>query len=199
MKNSLWSEIITLSLDIYHHNNKILMVKQEVCSQYSISELEWRHDERNGVSNFRRFEFLRNRLLRRRSKKISKLCVTGLCEGNSPMTCGFPSQRASIAEKVSNWWRHHMNPPSVLPIYLTWSSPLLQMVEYETQHKPWRHSLFYSLFLKRLMMSGRFNFTWWEDAIQYDRRDSTARFVLICVQPFCHLCSRCFSGKIVGT
>ena len=27
---------------------------------------------------------LLNRLLRRRSKKTSKLCVTGLCEGNSP-------------------------------------------------------------------------------------------------------------------
>ena len=36
-----------------------------------------------------------------------KLRVTGLCEGNSTLAGGFPSQRASNAEKVSIWWRHH--------------------------------------------------------------------------------------------
>ena len=41
-----------------------------------------------------------NRLFRRRWKKTSKLCVTGLWEGNPPMTRGFPSQRASNAENV---------------------------------------------------------------------------------------------------
>ena len=40
-------------------------------------------------------------------KKTSKLCVTGLCEGKSPMTGEFPAQRASNAENVSIWWRHH--------------------------------------------------------------------------------------------
>ena len=42
-----------------------------------------------------------------RSKKTSKFCVTGLCEGNSPVTGEFPTQRASDAENVSIWWRHH--------------------------------------------------------------------------------------------
>ena len=46
-------------------------------------------------------------LFRRRSKKTSKLRVTGLCEGNSPVTGEFPAQRASNAENVSIWWRHH--------------------------------------------------------------------------------------------
>ena len=32
------------------------------------------------------------------AKKTSKLRVTGLCEGNSPVTGEFPSQRASNAE-----------------------------------------------------------------------------------------------------
>ena len=41
------------------------------------------------------------------SKKTSKLCVTGLCAGNSPVTCEFPALRASNAENVSIWWRHH--------------------------------------------------------------------------------------------
>ena len=33
--------------------------------------------------------------------------VTGLCAGNSPVTGEFPAQRASNAENVSIWWRHH--------------------------------------------------------------------------------------------
>ena len=40
-------------------------------------------------------------------KKKSKLRVTGICEGNSPMTGEFPAQRASKADSVSIWWRHH--------------------------------------------------------------------------------------------
>ena len=49
-----------------------------------------------------------NHLLRRRSKKTSKLRVTGLCGGNSPVSGEFRAQRASNAEKVSIWWRHHV-------------------------------------------------------------------------------------------
>ena len=54
----------------------------------------------------RRLDYLLNRLFRRRSKKTSKLRVTGLCEGKSPVTGEFPVQRGSNAENVSIWWRH---------------------------------------------------------------------------------------------
>ena len=37
----------------------------------------------------------------RRSKKTSKLRVTGLCVGNSPVTGEFPAQMASNAENAS--------------------------------------------------------------------------------------------------
>ena len=40
-------------------------------------------------------------------RKYQKLCVTGLCAGNSPKTGEFPAQMASNAENVSIWWRHH--------------------------------------------------------------------------------------------
>ena len=40
-------------------------------------------------------------------QKTSKLRVTGLCKGNSPVTGEFPAQMARNAEKVSIWWRHH--------------------------------------------------------------------------------------------
>ena len=70
--------------------------------------LQWRHNERNGVSNRQLYDCLLNRLSRRRSKKISKLRITGLCEWNSPVNCEFPVQRTSNAENVSIWWRHHV-------------------------------------------------------------------------------------------
>ena len=47
-------------------------------------------------------------LFRHRPKETSKLRATGLCEGNSPVTGEFPAQRASNAENVSIWWRHHV-------------------------------------------------------------------------------------------
>ena len=73
----------------------------------SLSVLHWLHDERDGVSNHHRSDCLLNRLLRRRLKKTSKLRITGLCAGNSPVTGEFPAQRASNAENVSISWRHH--------------------------------------------------------------------------------------------
>ena len=69
--------------------------------------LQWRRNGRDGVSNYQPNDCLFNRLFRRRSKKTSKLRVTGLCVGNSPGTGEFPAQRASNAENDSIWWRHH--------------------------------------------------------------------------------------------
>ena len=69
--------------------------------------LHWRHNGRDSVSNHQPHECLLNRLFRRRSKKTSKLRVTGLCVGNSPGTGEFPAQMASNAENVSISWRHH--------------------------------------------------------------------------------------------
>ena len=70
--------------------------------------LRWRHNGRNSVSIHQPHDCLFNCLFRRRSKKTSKLRVTGLCAGNSPGTGEFPAQRASNAENVSIWWRHHV-------------------------------------------------------------------------------------------
>ena len=68
---------------------------------------QWRHNGRDSVSNHQPRECLLNRLIRSRSKKTSKLRVTALCARNSPETGEFPAQRASNAENVSIWWRHH--------------------------------------------------------------------------------------------
>ena len=61
--------------------------------------LQWRHNERDGVSNHQHYACLLYRLFRRRAKKTSKLRVTGLCEGNSAVTGEFPAQR-SVMRKM---------------------------------------------------------------------------------------------------
>ena len=75
----------------------------------TLSTLQWRRNERDGVSNHQPHECLLDGLFRCRSKKTSKLRVTGLCEGNSPVNSEFPIQRASSAENVSIWWRNRIN------------------------------------------------------------------------------------------
>ena len=67
--------------------------------------LWWRHNWHDSVSNHQPHDCLLNRLFRRRLKKTSKLRVTGLCAGNSPVPGEFPAQMASNAENVSIWWR----------------------------------------------------------------------------------------------
>ena len=52
--------------------------------------LRWRHNDLDGVSNDQPHGCLLNRLFRRRSKKTSKLRVTGLCVGNSPGPVNSP-------------------------------------------------------------------------------------------------------------
>ena len=52
--------------------------------------LHWRHNDHDGVSNHQTHGCLPKRLFRRRSKKTSKLRVTGLCVGNSPWPVNSP-------------------------------------------------------------------------------------------------------------
>ena len=77
--------MLTTALDTYYNDNR-----------------------RSGVSNYQPHVCLLNRSFRRRSKKTSKLRLTGLCAENSPLTGEFPPQMSSNAEIVSIWWRHHI-------------------------------------------------------------------------------------------
>ena len=65
--------------------------------------LRWRHNGHDGVSNHQPRHCLPKSLFGCRSKKTSKLHVTGLCKGNSPGIGEFPAQMASYAENVSIW------------------------------------------------------------------------------------------------
>ena len=55
----------------------------------------WSHSE---ICRKFSHDCLLSRLFRRKSKKTSKLRVTGLCAGNSPVTREFPTQRTRKAE-----------------------------------------------------------------------------------------------------
>ena len=68
--------------------------------------LQW-HNECDDILNHQSHDCFLNCLFRCRSTKTSKLRVTGLCAGNSPVTGEFPAQRASNVENVFIWWRHH--------------------------------------------------------------------------------------------
>ena len=64
---------------------------QDFISKRNIAiTLHWRHNDHDGVSNHQPHGCLLNRLFRRRSKKTSKLRVTGLCMGNSPGPVNSP-------------------------------------------------------------------------------------------------------------
>ena len=91
----------------YLHEDEIYEQSFRTMSRLCGNPLLWRHNERDGVSNHQPRDCLLGRLFRRRSKYTPKLRVTGRCEGNSPVTSEFSAQRASNAENVSIWWRHH--------------------------------------------------------------------------------------------
>ena len=86
------------------HRHERTLVRSFVSS---LETLRWRHNGHDSVSNPQPRACLLNSLIRCRSKKTSKLRFTGLCAGNSPETDEFPAQRASNAENVYIWWRHH--------------------------------------------------------------------------------------------
>ena len=81
--------------------------------------LRWRHNDHAGVSNHQANGCLLNRLFRRRSKKTSKLRVTGLCAGNSPGPVNSPHKgpvtqnfyvfsdlrpNKRLSKQSTHWW-----------------------------------------------------------------------------------------------
>ena len=56
-------------------------------------------NDHDGVSNHQPHGYLLNRLFGRRSKKTSKLCVTGLCAGSSPGPVNSP-HKGPVTRKI---------------------------------------------------------------------------------------------------
>ena len=70
--------------------------------------LQWRHNECNSVSHHRRLDCLLIVFYGCRTKKTSKPRVTGLYEGNPPVTGGSPHKgpvtRKCFHLMTSSWW-----------------------------------------------------------------------------------------------
>ena len=76
---------------LYTHIEIVVVVNMILASLHGIlGPLPWRHNDHDSVSNHQPHGCLLNRLFRRRSKKTSKLRVTGLCVGNSPGPVNSP-------------------------------------------------------------------------------------------------------------
>ena len=74
----------------------------------------------------------------------TQLRVTGLCEGNSPVTSDFHSQSASDAENDSIWWRHHDDTAILTNLYQLLHMAFSQLDAEETSNshtRRWEISL----------------------------------------------------------
>ena len=95
-----------------------------------VATSRWRHNGRDGVSNHQPQDCLLNHLFRRRSKKTSKLRVTGLCAGihrgpmNSPHKWPVTRKMFPFHDVIMFWWvyvadTHPQSNSSKLPLFST--------------------------------------------------------------------------------
>ena len=83
-------------------SNAYIGVVQQVPNYHPIT-VQWRHNKRDGRLKSPASRLFPNRIFRRRSKKTSKLRVTGLCAGNSPVTGEF-----NTSVSATKWaWREY--------------------------------------------------------------------------------------------
>ena len=95
------------------HYDVIVML----CGQ--LFSLQWRHNQRDGVSNHQHHDCLLHRLFRQIKENSKPPRHWPLC-GKSPVTGELPAQRTSYAENVSIWWCHHVR--SLKETYV-WTMP----------------------------------------------------------------------------
>ena len=80
------SRLYTVGRSVLDRLNNLNITGSIRLLAWTTMTLQWRYNERDGLSNHQPHDWLLNRLFSRRSKKTPKLCVTCLCGGNSPVT-----------------------------------------------------------------------------------------------------------------
>ena len=98
----------------------------------SMYSLHWCHNDHDGVSNHQPQECLLNRLFRRRSKKASKLRVTGLCVGNSPGPVNSP-HKGPVTRKMFPFDDVIMGPKYKKTALITF---MICVISIHSYHKP---------------------------------------------------------------
>ena len=91
--------------------NGYTVIKWVAVTWFKDYALRWRHNERDSVSNHQPHDCLLNRLFRRRSKKTSKLRVTGLCVDRwIPRTNG--QLRGKCFHLMTSSWHQDFSDPT---------------------------------------------------------------------------------------
>ena len=88
----------TVQCDLCECSSIIFMLNITCNTLYELS-LQWRHNERDGVSNHQPHDCLLKAQIKENIKAHRPLW--------GEFTGEFPTQRSSNAENVSIWWRHH--------------------------------------------------------------------------------------------
>ena len=90
--------------------------------------LQWRHNDHDSVSNHQPHGCLLKRLFRRRSKKTSKLYVTGFCAGNSPGPVNSP-HKGPVTRKMLPFddviMDFHYSLFERVTCFTTWTTPVI--------------------------------------------------------------------------
>ena len=137
----IFVKVTRCALDQPYDYTQCNWTNPEVCRKEPPREsLQWRHNERDGVSNHQPHDCLLNLSFRRRSKKTSRLRVTGLCEGNSegPVTRKmFPFD--DVIMMIEHDWRQKTE-KKICISYGTYSSPP-HTTNTVTQNHWWHSSL----------------------------------------------------------
>ena len=149
--------------------------------------LPWRHNEHDGVSNHRHLHCLFSCWFRRRSKKTSKLRVTGLCASNPLVTGEFPAQMAIKVENVSIWWYHHA---------YHWTCKMLRFRIDWNERMPKEHVLFVLVFMYKIKYTSGI----WSQYIKFSIWYTSGiwsqyiKFSILYISKFCIKCS-CLKSK----
>ena len=117
-----WSDTVVRPSYPYHGNPHTW--KDDLCIKTEpwppSSSLHWRHNDHDSVSNHQPHGCLLNRLFRYRSKKTSKLHVTGLCVGNSPRIHQLREKCFHLMTSSCNTWQTQTWPSLYLPILMAY-------------------------------------------------------------------------------
>ena len=91
-----------------HKFQWISLVTMNAVSMISrIPSLQWRHNERDGVSSHRRLDCIPNRLFGCRSKKHQNSASVAFVRGIHRWPVYSPHKGQYNVENITIWWRHH--------------------------------------------------------------------------------------------
>ena len=94
-----------LSLYLHFNINVQMILTDMACPKGYANVITWRHNGHDGASNHQPHDCLP--IIQAQIKESIKATCHWPLWGDSPVAGEFPSTKASNAESVSIWWRHH--------------------------------------------------------------------------------------------